>query len=215
MSETLKPVVVAVDVDGVLRVPPLDRGAGELSRAGVYEATVRVFREHYPVAFHDPAGDWSDAGAIDDIACYSAAGAAWLQRLVADPRVIVCWATTWQEYANAYFAPVLGIPPLEVGVNTRPRLTESSASWKARALARRFAGHPLVWVDDNPTRGGDRGLARHRETADRPLTRVHQVRDPLTGISTEDIAAIDEWVAMAATETGRDHLRRRWSRDVD
>lgn len=78
---------------------------------------------------------------------------AWVRTMldVAD----VVWATTWEDAANTYLAPLLDIPPLDVATRVADHppkfgwVTNGNvAAWKASALHERFCGRPLVWVDD-------------------------------------------------------------------
>jgi len=111
LSDRYRPVV-AVDVDGVLR---LRRGkAARPDPPGAFVAQVTVFRYAYPRVFHSPP-TWNDDGMSTGRHMFSGVGATWLRSLL-DRDVEVVWATTWQHYANEYFAPLLGIPPLPVAV---------------------------------------------------------------------------------------------------
>lgn len=138
MTRNLRPVV-ALDVDGVLNfdnapdlhtltVPAADQPKSPFVRGGRGEPvtiTVRI----------DPSiGPW-----ITELRKHAE----------------VVWATTWQDMANKYLAPLLGIEPLPVGISIEanpPRFGHvkdgNSAGWKAMALTDTFAGRPLAWIDD-------------------------------------------------------------------
>ena len=70
-------------------------------------------------------------------------------------RADLVWATTWEGAANTVLAPLLALGDLELGVSvevTYPRFgyvrNGDVAAWKAEALAERYTGRPLVWLDD-------------------------------------------------------------------
>lgn len=107
---------------------------------------------------------------------------AWLRELSGTYEL--CWATTWQDSANAHIAPLLGLPDLPVvPVNRytrqpgdpRIRLTELLSGHKWAPLLRYAAGRPFAWIDDVvPPRLVRNSLLR----GDRLLLRV----DPVQGL---------------------------------
>ncbi len=71
--------VVAVDVDGVLR---LRRGkAPDADRLGAFAAKVTVRRDAYPHVFHSPPM-WSEDGLSTKRSLFSGVGAAWVRSLL-------------------------------------------------------------------------------------------------------------------------------------
>ena len=201
--------VVAVDLDGVLRLR--HRNAVGRFPFGAFDAEVTVRRDAYPSVFHSPPL-WGDDGVLTRQYVFSGVGTAWVRSLV-DRGIDVVWATTWQEYANTYFAPVLGIPPLPVAVQGDDEAEWGPAEWKSVRLAARFPGRPLLWVDDMPPVRAGFGLDALRKPNDRALTRLHWVRDPAVGITADDVAEMDEWLMLALTEDGHLELRRRRRRE--
>ncbi len=203
--------VVAVDIDGVLR---LRRGnvAGS-ERLGAFVAEVTVHRDAYPTVFHS-APDWDDDGLSTKRHLFSGIGAAWVQSLL-DRGVEVVWATTWQEHANTYFAPILGLPPLPVAVVGDEEREWGPAEWKSVQLARGFPGRPLLWVDDMPPMWAAYQLNGLRSPRDRALTRLQWIRDPTVGITHEDVAEMDEWLTLTTHDAGHAELRRRRRRQRD
>jgi len=208
LSDRYRPVV-AVDVDGVLR---LRRGkAAELDPPGAFVAEVTVFRYAYPSVFHSPP-TWDDDGMSTGRHMFSGVGAAWVRSLL-DRDVEVVWATTWQHYANEYFAPMLGIPPLPVAVRGDDEREWGPAEWKSVQLADGFAGRPLLWVDDMPPIRAGYQLDELRKPRDRALTRLQWIRDPTVGLSSTDVTEMNEWLELATTEPGHAELRRRRRRE--
>lgn len=98
--------VVAIDIDGVLR---LDVRPGRPEPESGYPVRLTLRRDAYPTFFHRPP-DWSEDGTSTGTHWLSGIGADWIRSLL-ERGVEVVWATTWQEYANVYFADPLGVPP--------------------------------------------------------------------------------------------------------
>ena len=201
--------VVAVDVDGVLRLR--NGKAADADRLGAFPAKVTVRRDAYPHVFHSPPM-WNDDGVSTTRSLFSGVGAAWVRSLL-DRGVEVVWATTWQEHANTYFAPILGIPPLPVAVRGDREEEWGPAEWKSVRLAAGFPGRPLLWVDDMPPEWAGYQLDALRKPNDRALTRLQWIRDPAVGITPDDVVETDEWLELASTPDGQRELRRRRRRE--
>ncbi len=130
----------------------------------------------------------------------------WVNDLLARG-VEVVWATTWEHTANHYFAPLLVIPELPVGVSMQaspPKPTESQRWWKLRSLAAAYPERPLVWIDDQAwvLAGEDKDSARslRGETA---RTLVVETDEAL-GLVPPQARQVDDWLASAAgTPPGR------------
>lgn len=206
----MREVIVAVDVDGVLRIPWDPKVAARWP--DVFGAEVRMRRDAYPMGHHVPPV-WDEEGCSREVDGFSGVGAAWLRDLVTRPGVSVWWATTWREHANTYFADLLGIPNLPVATVGIGRRSESAPEWKARQLADRFPGHPLLWVDDNPTWPLNL-LEICRRPIDRALTHSHIVANPLVGVTSDDVCEMDEWIALASTADGQRTLRATRRREL-
>ncbi|GAA1961443.1 hypothetical protein [Microbacterium aquimaris] len=193
--------VVALDIDGVLRLP---KRALTLDRwPGLFHAELTVHRDAYPTAHHHRP-PWDEDGAWRSTDRYSGAGVEWVHRLTHDPRVEVWWATTWAEYANTYISPLLGLPLLPVATSSTAAAHTSSAEWKAQQLLDQFPGRALLWVDDNPlTRPR---FEDERRPWDRAITRVQEINDS-TGITEQDVADMDEWIDQVTSIEGRRQLR--------
>ncbi|MCT9819301.1 hypothetical protein N3K63_03265 [Microbacterium sp. W1N] len=199
----LQSVVVALDMDGVLR--SLLRWPGDPE---VIELSITMHRDAYPSTFHSEP-PWDEDGTSTQTEYFSRAGVEWVRRLV-ERGEDVRWATTWQAHANSYFAGPLGLPELPVAVSGEAGGARSSGVWKARQLAAAFPGRPLVWVDDQP----DDSLMTARRPVDRALTLIYRPVSSLTGLQGQDTVAIDEWLAMASTVEGQAELRDRRRREV-
>lgn len=203
--------VVAVDVDGVLRLSR--RKVADADLLGAFAAEVTVRRDAYPHVFHSPPM-WDDDGVSTKRHLFSGVGAAWLRSLL-DRGIDVVWATTWQEHANTYFAPTLGIPPLPVAVRGAREEEWGPAEWKSVRLAAGFPGRPLLWVDDMPPVWAGYQLDALRKPNDRALTRLQWVRDSAVGITPDDVAEMDAWLELASTLDGQRELRWRRRREQE
>jgi hypothetical protein len=194
--------VVAIDIDGVFR---LQNGEGV---DGAFQRTVTFRNDNYPDLFHGKPR-FDEGGLSVQNEWFSGVGAAWLRDLL-DRGITVVLATTWQHWANTYFAEVLGIPELPVAVLTLEpenlNWHHCSAAWKSVQLRRQFDGRPLMWVDDNPTDRPSEDLIEHRRPADRALTRVQKITF-WRGIGSSDIEQMNAWLAAATSEEGHGELR--------
>lgn len=197
--------VVAVDVDGVLRVEAPD--SGETPPEGVFRRRVTVTREGYPLVFHREP-EWDEHDQWSSHHWFSGVGAEWLRDLL-DRGVEVVWATTWQHAANQYFAKRLGVPQLPVAVKGGPQGSWTASMWKAAQLGAKFPGRPLLWVDDTRSREALNRLDWARRPRDRAVTHFHWVTDWAAGITRDDIIEMDQWLALASTPDGHDELRRQ------
>ncbi|MFD7491011.1 hypothetical protein ACFV8T_01075 [Streptomyces sp. NPDC059832] len=127
-SETRRPLLF-LDVDGPLNpydAPPHKRPEGY--------STHRMRPTGWDHPWNKPLRVWLNHGHGD--------------QLLALPYDLV-WATTWQDEANDWIGPHLGLPKLPV-VNwpTTAQQGESGLHWKTRTLAEYAAGRPFAWVDD-------------------------------------------------------------------
>lgn len=118
----------------------------------------------------------------------------WLLPLAADFELT--WCTAWQDQANRFVAPTLGLPQLP-WIRFPGALTEWAAwvraGWKYPQVLKYAAGRPLVWLDDSfrskrlvETR--DQFLAC-RENVPTSLVQV----DPKLGLVKDNIKALKRW----------------------
>ncbi|MCZ7438108.1 hypothetical protein O7598_16985 [Micromonospora sp. WMMC241] len=119
------------------------------------------------------------------------------RRLLALPGDLV-WASTWMADANEVVAPRLGLPalPLVDWPDDEPR---GGLHWKTATLARRAAGRPFGWLDDEITETDRRWVAAHHP---RPalLRRV----GPLLGLTGADLTAVRRWLSEGYGAGGSD-----------
>lgn len=210
----LRPVV-AFDVDGVLRVHSFAPLYGGLEQPGsrpaqnLFSAEVTMEKAEYPSLFHGKP-HWDEDGTHSGTEHFSVEGAELIRSVVEGSRADAVWATTWQRWANTYFAPHLGIPEIPVAVETlepeERNWAHCSPAWKSAQLSRQFDGRPLIWLDDNMPDRPSEDLIELRRPIDRALTLCYKV-DGYTGITPEDVVAINAWIELASTPEGQKELR--------
>jgi hypothetical protein len=65
-------------------------------------------------------------------------------------RYELVWATGWEEKANEYLPPMLGLEERELPVLTFDgRAVFGSAHWKVDAIDEYAGSRPAAWIDDN------------------------------------------------------------------
>ncbi|MFF3843361.1 hypothetical protein [Streptomyces sp. NPDC001930] len=110
-------------------------------------------------------------------------------RLAALPYALV-WATTWEDDANAWVAPRLGLPalPLVRWPEDGPE-PASGVHWKTPGLVAWADGRAFAWVDDE-IGAADRGWVAAHHPGRALLHRV----DPRRGLTAADFEALAAWV---------------------
>ncbi len=105
------------------------------------------------------------------------------------------WATTWEEEANTYIAPVLGLPtlPFIAWRAPRPEAPGGGLFWKTPEVVAWAKGRPFAWVDDEITDADRTWVDAHH---DGPAL-LHWI-DPRIGLATDDFAVLEEWAAGLA-----------------
>lgn len=199
--------VVAIDLDGVLRIPPTREG--NPVREGIISAEITYRRDAYPTLHHSqPPWDEYDEFTDEDGEEFSGAGVAWVHDLIRRD-IEVVWATTWQHHANTYFSPILGFPELPVAVVDNGSSFGEPSAWKAAQLGEdpRWAARPLVWVDDDIPPGWD--VQRTRRPTDRAITLSHRVASSWRGLVQREVDELNAWLALASTHDGQANLRHR------
>jgi hypothetical protein len=99
------------------------------------------------------------------------------------------WATTWDEEANTFIAPVLGLPELPFIVWSSPRVTPGGGVfWKTPEVVAWAEGRAFAWIDDEITEADRTWVTEHH---DGPafLRRV----DPRLGLADDDFTALTTW----------------------
>ncbi|WP_370371547.1 hypothetical protein [Catenulispora sp. GP43] len=114
--------------------------------------------------------------------------------LAALPFTLV-WATTWQQEANEYIGPVLGLPELPVITWPEERVFPAGGlCWKTPEIVTWAAGRPFAWIDDDIT-DADHDWVRDRHEGPALLRRI----DPAIGLVTEDFEALAAWAESVGT----------------
>ncbi|MFK0289799.1 hypothetical protein ACIQU6_04800 [Streptomyces sp. NPDC090442] len=99
------------------------------------------------------------------------------------------WATTWEEEANDFLAPLLGLPTLPFISWTQPRYQpDNGVFWKTPEIVAWAQGHPFAWVDDQIT-DADRAWTQAHHSGAALLHRV----DPRIGLTADDFALLANW----------------------
>ena len=195
--------VIALDIDGVVRVPYARLLAD--GREGYVSREVTLFRDDYPLTFHgEPT--WGEDGTSTGTEWFSQHAFDWLRGIVASDAADIVLATTWQDQANRYFLEPEGLGPFRSVVNGGSRGHQHSAHWKVEQIAESLPGRPVVWVDDNLPYRPEWQLDERRAPRDRAAT-LSIAPDPFTGLTPEGTAIIDEWIALASTPDGHEILR--------
>jgi hypothetical protein len=110
------------------------------------------------------------------------------ERIMALPGEIV-WATTWEDDANRWIAPEIGLPELPVVHWPDEPWLEGGVFWKTKPLVEWAAGRAFVWIDDAIT---EADLAFVDATHDGPAL-LHWV-DPAVGLVDADFEVIGGWL---------------------
>jgi hypothetical protein len=111
---------------------------------------------------------------------------------LADLGLDLVWATAWEQEANDYIAPILGLPtslPVITWSDPRPDPGDG-VFWKTPEIVAWARGRAFAWVDDEIT-DADRAWVRSRHDAPALLHRV----DPRTGLTDDDFALLAGWAA--------------------
>ncbi len=99
------------------------------------------------------------------------------------------WATTWEEEANAFIAPVLGLPELPFIAWRSPRAEPGGGVfWKTPEIVAWTQGRAFAWIDDEIT-DADRAWVDTHHVGPALLHRV----DPRSGLTDDDFAVLTAW----------------------
>ncbi|MBO0870391.1 MAG: hypothetical protein J2P15_17695 [Micromonosporaceae bacterium] len=165
----MRPLLL-LDVDGVLNPYPPDPPAG--------------FTDHYlfpgeePVRVNPEHGLWlTEASKVVDLA----------------------WASSWNNEANQFLAPLLHIAALPVITMPQGPFDPSEKVPRIAAYAR---DRPAAWIDDIHTPHA------HRWAADRAAPTLLITADPMVGLTRESIDRVIAW----ATEQRVPSRQPRWQR---
>src|SRR5690606_6944803 len=74
------------------------------------------------------------------------------------------WATTWEEEANAFVAPLLGLPELPFIAWPEPRPEPGGGVfWKTPGIVAWAQGRAFAWVDDEITEADRAWVEEHHD----------------------------------------------------
>lgn len=208
-SHNLFRPVVAIEVTGLLGIRiPESIDARMLSGTN---AEITFERDHFPARFvSEPV--WDDTGHHVEHWTFRGAGPDWVRSLV-ERGIEVVWASRYQEHANRYFGPALGLPCLPVAATNDGRFYTTEAEWKASELGQDdYSKRPLLWVNDELTTTGRHLLERERRPIMRALTLSRHIPDLA---SDGDVQFMNEWLELASTAAGHAELRALRKRFVE
>ena len=105
---------------------------------------------------------------------------AWLRDLAAQTGAELAWASTWEDHANQFVGPVIGLPRLP--------FAPAPVHDKAASVVPWTGGRPFAWLDDSP-----------HELAKAELLAIGQphlcVRvDERTGLTREHLFQVRAWL---------------------
>ncbi|WP_327087971.1 HAD domain-containing protein [Nonomuraea sp. NBC_01738] len=168
----MKPLLL-VDVDGVLN--PLGRPTPDFRR---YECTLgaEVYTVHLN-AWHGRR----------------------LMELAVRTGSELVWATTWEDDANEWIGPRLGLPALPVIHVRRDRDSELGEMFKTPFVAEYVKGRPFVWFDDYVWPADQRYLRDHPDVGEFLLVHV----EPKTGLTRKHFELAAEWLTLSGFSQGR------------
>lgn len=121
-----------------------------------------------------------------------------LRELAAGARAELVWGTMWQDNANLWVGPKLGLPelpwvPIPPLRQADPRAPVSIGAWKARHIADWAAGRPFVWFDDEADVPDQ--LAALADV--RPLGPYLAIQvDQRVGLTSEHLARARDWLTF-------------------
>ena len=102
-------------------------------------------------------------------------------------RFELVWATGWEETANVYLPPLLGLGRELPCLRFDGRATWGSAHWKLEAIDRYAGDRPAAWIDDNLT--GECLDWSNRRPAPTLLIRT----DPAVGLTDAHVQELLAW----------------------
>lgn len=161
MSAQSRPLVL-LDVDGPLNPPFSSRQRSRLGYHGGWRRKKAwVDGQQYRLFVNPEHGDW-------------------LRGLAAEAGAELAWASTWEEHANLWVAPLIGLPSLPVAP-APPRA-------KAGSVVPWTAGRPFAWLDDD-----ERELAEASRLAGcQPHLCV--LVDERTGLTRDHVEQVRAWL---------------------
>jgi len=118
--------------------------------------------------------------------------------LALQARAELVWATTWEDAANEWIAPRLGLPRLPV-VPLGPLLPSRIGEMpKTPYVADYVRGRPFVWFDDHLGRADEDYLRAHQGVGDFLLVHI----EPERGLTSEHLAQAYRWLTLTGYSQG-------------
>ncbi|WP_251449396.1 hypothetical protein [Microbacterium sp. Marseille-Q6648] len=174
-------------------------------------AEITFRRDAYPTRFVGAPG-WDERGEHIERWAFLGRGVLWVKGAL-ERGIEVVWSSRYEQYANTYFSPALGLPELPVATTDDGRFHTTEADWKASQLSQAaYADRPLLWVHDELTSAGRHLLERYRKPKMRALTWSRFIPG---GASDGDVRFMDEWLRHAVSPAGHAELRAMRARLVD
>jgi hypothetical protein len=167
----VKPLLL-IDVDGVLN--PMGRAAPDFRR---YRCTVGA--EVYTVHLNARHGR-----RLLDLALATGSE--------------LVWATTWEDHANEWIAPRIGLPTLPVIPMSPGEPSEFGEMFKTRHVAEYAGRRPFVWFDDQVWAEDEEYLRVHQGLDDFLLIHV----DPRQGLTSRHLGMAHEWLTLTGFSQG-------------
>lgn len=149
---------------------------------------------HHPLLLLDVDGPLNPhlAGPLDEFEVVRGAWGVWRlapwhgERLLAlaDTFELV-WATAWEDDANRYIAPALGLP--ELPMIRFSDVVGSTGTWKLATVRRYVGNRPVCWVDD------ELGADAHQWARRRRVPTMLMDVDPRVGLVEDDFRRIEDF----------------------
>ncbi|MEV7232643.1 HAD domain-containing protein [Streptomyces sp. NPDC051020] len=145
-------------------------------------------RRHTPAGYTKhrmrPTG-WTEGPALP-VLLNPAHGA---ELLALTDRYTLVWATTWEDEANEWIGPHLGLPPLPyIDWPAMHGSAPDGTLWKTQYVVAYAAGRPFAWVDDEITER-DRAWITRQGPGRSLLLQI----DPRIGLERADFDALAQW----------------------
>ena len=104
----------------------------------------------------------------------------WLRDIAAEASADLAWASTWEDLANQFVGPVIGLPPLP--------FAPAALHNKARSVVGWTAGRPFAWLDDSADELAQAGRLAQGQPHLCVLVDAH------TGLTQEHLSQVRAWL---------------------
>ncbi|MEO3799475.1 HAD domain-containing protein [Nonomuraea sp. B1E8] len=110
----------------------------------------------------------------------------------------LAWATTWEQHANDWIAPRIGLPSLPVIPLTTDPPSEHGEMFKTPHVAAYAGRRPFVWFDDQVWAEDENYLRVRQGLTDFLLIHV----DPMRGLTSRHLGMAEEWLTLTGFSQG-------------